>query len=235
MIPINLSQKFEAFRFDSSGSLTIPKQSTPQDLVQIVANSVQEKQRDQDSEGWAGMAVRTAREHQRWLCQGPAQHWARAKAEAGLRRGRGSSGSSQPSAQNRNWNCAGLAATLSWESTGTAVGPKQHCSLCCSEPAWAPTPGLQLLLALLSSKDTVKCGLHQQGGKSISAMPTLQCAFPLPCTFTSNYSAFQPWKTNFTQFHSKFYLTLYEWLLWVLVLGFWWFFDFFFFNQETNI
>lgn len=37
-----------------------------------------------------------------------------------------------------------------------------------------------------SSKDTIKCGLHQQGGKSITAVPTLQCAFPLACTFTSN-------------------------------------------------
>lgn len=31
------------------------------------------------------MAVGTARGHWRCLCQGPAQHWAHAKAEAGLR------------------------------------------------------------------------------------------------------------------------------------------------------
>lgn len=133
----------------------------------------------------------------------------------GLCQGRGSSGSSQPSAREQKlklcWAPSSPEPREHRHSCRALLGPKQPCSLCCSEPGSAPTPGPGLQL-LLSSKDTFKHDLHQQRGKSISAVPTLQRAFPLVCTFTSNYWAFQPWKINFTLFHSKLYLSLYGWL-----------------------
>lgn len=108
------------------------------------------------------MALGTAREHCRRLCQGPAQRGARAKAEAGLGRGRGSSGSSQPSALEQKLKLC-WAPSSPELSPGTAAG---HCwDQSCTEPGPAPRPGLQLLL---SSKDTFKHDLHQQRGRSIS-------------------------------------------------------------------
>lgn len=200
--------------------------------MQIVANTVQEKQRSgqwrlsrngcQDSQGTAEVAV-PGPSPALGSCQGRGRAGKRQRqprelpalsTELKLKLCRAPSSPELREHRDSSGTKAALQPVLLWASLSTRAG-------------------LQLLLALLSSKDTVKCGLHQQGGKSIQTMPTLQCAFPLPCTFTSNYSAFQPWKTNFTQFHSKSYLSLYEWLQYIgACFGF---LLVFFFYQEINI
>lgn len=129
--------------------------------------------------------VGTAREHWRCPCQGPAQPGARAKAEA-------AQGAPRPQHGNRNWNCTGLPAAPSWGSTGTAAGPCWDQS---STAAFAAAPA-QLQGHIWTWFTSTKRQKH------------FSCTHP---AFTSNCWAFQPWKINFTLFHSKLYL-LDEWL-----------------------
>lgn len=171
--------------------------------------------------------IRTVKVEQEWLSGQPGNTGggcARAQPSTGFvprqRQGweeaEAAQGAPSPQHWNRNWNCAWLqqpwakGAQGQLQGTwGTNAAPQPLLFWArLSTQTWAAAPADSPQLQGYISVGFIL--RRKQKHFSCAHLAVLPFLWLVPST--SNYWTFQPWKINFTLFHSNFYLSLYEWL-----------------------